>query len=144
MERNCGNRRGNGLYGDMKTNNTELQQVQENAIKWTEMFLHKIHHKQNPTKEELEEVLNSLPPIDDDEPWQSEMENALKLKLNAKDEADTLVRTMTREQLFMLNNPLWTKDLSLSDVQYVLHSSQQDNEQGEKIEKRFPKLLSEF
>ena len=62
MERNCRIRRKN-RYIDMTTNNTELQQAQELAVKWTELFYHKIHHKQNPTKEELEEVLNSFTQI---------------------------------------------------------------------------------
>ena len=142
MERNCRIRRKN-RYIDMTTNNTELQQAQELAVKWTELFYHKIHHKQNPTKEELEDVLNSLPPIDD-LPWQSEMRNSLKLKLNAKDDDDTFVHTMTREQLFLLNNPLWTKNLSTSDVQYVLNWSKQFKEYGENIEDKLAKLFSEL
>ena len=131
------------VYRDMTTNNTELQQAQELAVKWTELFYHKIHHKQNPTKEELEDVLNSLPPIDD-LPWQTEMRNSLKLKLNAKDEGDTLEHTMTREQLFLLNNPLWTKNLSTNDVQYVLNWSKQFKEHGENIENKLTKLFSEL
>ena len=127
----------------MTTNNTELQQAQELAGKRTEFFYYKIHHKQNPTKEELEDVLNSLPPIDD-LPWQSEMRNSLKLKLNVKDEDDTFVHTMTREQLFLLNNPLWTKNLSTSDVQYVLNWSKQFKEYGENIEDKLAKLFSEL
>ena len=128
-------------------------------INWQDIPDHPTWLNPNPTRDELETLIASIPKTitipEKQEPWQRDktealrrkivaLTKALELKLAALNPPRTIVSTMTREQLFLLNNPLWTKNLSTSDVQYVLNWSKQFKEYGENIEDKLAKLFSEL
>ena len=85
-------------------------------IDWHNIRDHPTWLNPNPTKDELEELVASIPKTIR-VPWQQETADALKLKLAAQKEPSTIVSTMTREQLFLLNNPHWTDGLSTNQVE---------------------------
>ena len=101
-------------------------------IEWQDIPDHPTWMNPNPTREELETLIASIPktiriPAKHD-PWQRDktealrrkiiaLTNALGLKLAALNPPRTIVSTMTREQLFHLKNPHWTDGLSAKQVE---------------------------
>ena len=101
-------------------------------IEWQDIPDHPTWMNPNPTRDELETLIASIPKTitipAKQEPWQRDktealrrkmitLTKALELKLAALNPPRTIVSTMTREQLFLLNNPHWTDGLSAKQVE---------------------------
>lgn len=101
-------------------------------IEWQDIPDHPPWLNPNPTRDELETLIASIPKTitipAKQEPWQRDktealrrkivaLTKALELKLAALNPTRTIVSTMTREQLFLLKNPHWTDGLSAKQVE---------------------------
>lgn len=101
-------------------------------IEWQDIPDHPTWLNPNPTRDELETLIASIPKTitipAKQEPWQRDktealrrkivaLTKALELKLAALNPTRTIVSTMTREQLFLLKNPHWTDGLSAKQVE---------------------------
>lgn len=101
-------------------------------IDWQDIPDHPTWMNPNPTRDELETLIASIPKTitipAKQETWQRDitealrrkmitLTNALGLKLAALNPPRTIVNTMTREQLFLLKNPHWTDGLSAKQVE---------------------------
>lgn len=101
-------------------------------IEWQDIPDHPTWLNPNPTRDELETLIASIPKTitipAKQEPWQRNktealrrkivaLTKALELKLAALNPTRTIVSTMTREQLFLLKNPHWTDGLSAKQVE---------------------------
>lgn len=101
-------------------------------IEWQDIPDHPTWINPNPTRDELETLIASIPKTiripEQHDPWQRDktealrrkiiaLTNALGLKLAALNPPRTIDSTMTREQLFLLKNPHWTDGLSAKQVE---------------------------
>ena len=101
-------------------------------IEWQDIPDHPTMFNPNPTRDELETLIASIPKTiripEQHDPWQRDktealrrkiiaLTNALGLKLAALNPPRTIDSTMTREQLFLLKNPHWTDGLSAKQVE---------------------------
>ena len=100
-------------------------------IDWEDLTDHPIWNKPRPTEDELKALIQSLPTklIYD---LEKEIMDVLHLKLASCKEPSTIEQTMSREQLYLLGNPLWTDGLSAEVVETIRFVMKKDVEYGRK------------
>lgn len=78
------------------------------------MTTYEIYYNPNPTAKELKHLLD----IDPRTETSTAYKKALELKLQAiKQEPSPIEKTMTEEQLYNTNNPLWANTYSVFDLE---------------------------
>lgn len=100
-------------------------------IDWEELTDHPIWNKPRSTEKELKALIQSLPTkLKYD--LEKEIMDVLHLKLASCKEPSTMEQTMSREQLYLLGNPLWTDGLSAEVVETIRFVMKKDAEYGRK------------
>ena len=88
----------------------------------------KIKDKTNPDKSELLELLEQVNHVAPK--YSKTNKRAIKLKLQARwldDDETIMVKTMSQDQLYELENPLWLKNASLSEIKDKLYLEDGNN-----------------